>query len=80
MKFSISNTIYFHTKTKNDFKTHSLAAIPYHNETKPSIDGTGMSQEVICVGVAYQHIVRAGCYLYLCYHIATLRCGSQSAF
>lgn len=77
---SISNTIYFHTKTKNDFKTHSLTAILYQNETKPILDGRGMPQEVICVGVAYQHIVRAGCYLYLCYHIATLRCGSQSAF
>lgn len=38
-----------------------------------------MSQEVICVGVAYHHFVRAGCYLHVCYHIATLRCGSQSA-
>lgn len=60
MKFNISNTIYFHIK-KNTSKNNVCTAIPYQNETKHTLGGTGMSQEVICVGVAYHHIVRACC-------------------
>lgn len=53
------------TPPQKILKNNVLAAIPYQNDSKHTLGGTGMSQEGVCVGVAYHHIVKACCYLFI---------------